>query len=36
MIIFQSWKVFQKGEFYVQDISSMLVGELADPKKGIG
>ena len=25
---------FQKGEFYVQDISSMLVGELADPKKG--
>ena len=25
---------FQKGYFYIQDISSMLVGELADPKKG--
>ncbi len=25
---------FQEGDFYVQDISSMLVGEIADPKEG--
>lgn len=25
---------FQNGDFYVQDISSMLVGEIADPKEG--
>lgn len=25
---------FQNGEFYVQDVSSMLVGEIADPKEG--
>ena len=34
MIIWQDFWHFQKGYFYIQDISSMLVGELADPKKG--